>query len=261
MTNKRKARASAAGDGEVEEATAARAAVGAGGVEVDLIEKLGGTPDKMISQGAEGRVFRVQFLQRATVVKQRFKKTYRHPTLDAKLTRSRLTMETRSLMRARKLGVVTPTIYYVDTQQSAIYMEHVEGKSLKEHIRAGMSEEDMRSVGAQVGRAVAALHDGGLIHGDLTTSNILVRESDKRVVIIDFGLAQNSIIPEDKGVDLYVLVRIDAGWTEPTTHHYDPARCAKTPKFQTVVKCFCIPPTPIKTMGPSSRVLLNDSAR
>jgi len=55
------------------------------------------------------------------------------------------------------------------------------------------------------------MHDGGLIHGDLTTSNILVvvdeATLEKRVVMIDFGLAHNSIVPEDKGVDLYVLER------------------------------------------------------
>jgi len=175
-------------------------------VQVDLIARVGGYAN-MISQGAEARVFSVQFLQRQTVVKQRFAKTYRHPALDAKLTRSRLNMEARSIVRARKLGVVTPTLYYVDTQQSAIYMEYVAGRPLKDLIRAGMSDDDMRAVGAQVGKAVAALHDGGLIHGDLTTSNIMVRDVDMRVVVIDFGLAHNSIIPEDKGVDLYVLVR------------------------------------------------------
>ena len=175
-------------------------------VEVDVIEKLGGY-DNMISQGAEGRVFAVQFLNRPAIVKQRFKKTYRHPVLDAKITRSRLTSEARAIVRARKLGVTTPTIYHVDTQQNAIYMERVQGRPLKELIREGMSEEDMRRVGEDVGRHVAAMHDGGLIHGDLTTSNILVREDDGRVVIIDFGLAHNSIIAEDKGVDLYVLER------------------------------------------------------
>ena len=61
---------------------------------------------------------------------QRFKKTYRHPTLDGKLTKSRLNMEARSIVRARKLGVVTPSLYYVDTVQSAIYMEHVEAGGL-----------------------------------------------------------------------------------------------------------------------------------
>ena len=69
------------------------------------------------------------------------------------------------------------------------------------------TEEEMRDVGEEIGRVVAAMHDGGLIHGDLTTSNILLRARDQKVVVIDFGLAHNSIIPEDKGVDLYVLER------------------------------------------------------
>lgn len=75
--------------------------------QVDIIGALGGY-DNLLSQGAEGRVFGVKFCGRDTVVKQRFKKTYRHPTLDTKLTKSRLGMEARSMMRARKLGVVTP---------------------------------------------------------------------------------------------------------------------------------------------------------
>ena len=64
----------------------------------DVIEKFGGY-DNMISQGAEGRVFAVQFLNRPAIVKQRFKKTYRHPVLDAKITRSRLTSEARHRAR------------------------------------------------------------------------------------------------------------------------------------------------------------------
>ena len=65
-----------------------------------------------------------------------------------------------------------------------------------------------------MGKHVAAMHDGGLIHGDLTTSNILVTrrggeggDASPRVVLIDFGLASLLIVPEDKGVDLYVLER------------------------------------------------------
>jgi len=183
---------------------------------VDLIDRLGGYDD-MIAQGAEGRVFAVTFLNRPAIVKQRFKKTYRHPTLDAKITRARLVGETRALVRARRLGVPTPSLFYVDKRQNAIYMERVPGRPLKALIREGMSDEDMEEVGRQVGKHVAAMHDGGLIHGDLTTSNILVTrrggeggeggDASPRVVLIDFGLASNSIVPEDKGVDLYVLER------------------------------------------------------
>ena len=68
----------------------------------------------------------------------------------------------------------TPSLLYVDARQNAIYMERVAGRTLKELIREGMSDEDIEEVGTQVGKHVAAIHDGGLIHGDLTTSNILV---------------------------------------------------------------------------------------
>ena len=58
-----------------------------------------------------------------------------------------------------------------------------------------------------VGAAVAALHDGGLGHGDLTTSNLILRDGDDSLVVIDFGLATHSTSAEDRGVDLYVLER------------------------------------------------------
>lgn len=181
-------------------------------VSFDLIDSLGGYEDgNLLAQGAEGRVFAVTFLGRPAVCKQRFQKTYRHPTLDTKITRSRLVGEARAIARARKLGVPTPALFYVDETQSALYMERVAGKTLKELIKNGMSERDMTDIGTQVGKHVAVMHDGGLIHGDLTTSNILVvvdeATLEKRVVMIDFGLAHNSIVPEDKGVDLYVLER------------------------------------------------------
>jgi TP53 regulating kinase and related kinases len=59
----------------------------------------------------------------------------------------------------------------------------------------------------QIGAALGKMHDGGLIHGDLTTSNIFLRSSDAKVVFLDFGLSYFSNLPEDKAVDLYVLER------------------------------------------------------
>lgn len=59
----------------------------------------------------------------------------------------------------------------------------------------------------QIGEAIAKLHDGGLVHGDLTTSNMLLQKSDQQLVLIDFGLAFNSSNPEDKAVDLHVCER------------------------------------------------------
>ena len=68
------------------------------------------------------------------------------------------------------------------------------------------SAAELAALARKVGRAVAKLHDGGVVHGDLTTSNMIVRE-DGELVLIDFGLAYTTALAEDKAVDLYVLER------------------------------------------------------
>mmetsp|Transcript_9820 Transcript_9820/g.18470 ORF Transcript_9820/g.18470 Transcript_9820/m.18470 type:complete len:240 (+) Transcript_9820:292-1011(+) len=166
-----------------------------------------GAYDRLICQGAEGRVFEAKYLSRNAIIKQRFKKTYRHPSLDLKLTKQRLNQEARSLVKARKLGVHCPTLLHVDTEMSCLYLEKVPGQMVKELLYSGeLSKEDVDGTMRQIGRAVATLHDGGLVHGDLTTSNMILRP-DKQLVMIDFGLSSNSVLAEDKGVDLYVLER------------------------------------------------------
>lgn len=162
----------------------------------------------LIAQGAEARVFEVSFLGRQSIAKQRFKKKYRHPTLDAKLTSSRLKQEARGMVKARKLGALAPVVYCVEQEAATIYMERIAGSSVKDAILSGdLSEEGMAALMKQIGEAVAVLHDGKLVHGDLTTSNMLIREADGALVLIDFGLSFSSAIAEDKGVDLYVLER------------------------------------------------------
>eukprot|EP00877_Chromochloris_zofingiensis_P014462 jgi/Chrzof1/926/Cz01g34020.t1 len=116
--------------------------------------------------------------------------------------------EVRSMVRARKMGVLTPVLFFVEQETSSIYMEKISGQSVKQLLLTGdLDAAGVDAMMAQIGRILAVLHDGGLIHGDLTTSNMLVRDSDGAVVFIDFGLSYNSSIPEDKGVDLYVLER------------------------------------------------------
>jgi len=71
----------------------------------------------------------------------------------------------------------------------------------------------------KMGEAVGRMHAAGIIHGDLTTSNLMLRPAatmestsgDKilagEIVLIDFGLASQSSADEDRAVDLYVLER------------------------------------------------------
>jgi TP53 regulating kinase-like protein len=142
------------------------------------------------------------------ILKQRFSKRYRHPDLDTALTTARVRGEARALLRARRLGVRAPALLFVDAEASTLYLERVEGVTLKEVLRGGVPPERAAALAAAVGRAVAALHDGGLVHGDLTTSNLIVPANDAcAVVVIDFGLAAHTTLAEDRAVDLYVLER------------------------------------------------------
>ncbi|XP_050363836.1 uncharacterized protein LOC126782603 [Argentina anserina] len=167
----------------------------------------------LVKQGAEARVFESTFVGRKSIVKERFSKKYRHPTLDAKLTLRRLNAEARCMTKARRLGVYTPVLYAVDTILHTLTFEYVEGPSVKDVFLefglggGGVAAERMDDIAMQIGQAIGKLHDGGLIHGDLTTSNLLIRTATNQVVVIDFGLSFTSTLPEDKAVDLYVLER------------------------------------------------------
>ena len=85
-------------------------------------------------------------------------------------------------------------------------MHKIDGKTVKEaFLHDALSKERKHAVAKELGRMIAVLHDGDLIHGDLTTSNMMLAEGD--VHLIDFGLSQLSSLSEDKAVDLYVLER------------------------------------------------------
>lgn len=171
----------------------------------------------VIAQGAEARVYAVDFLNRACVVKHRFRKAYRLPALDVKLTRSRLAGEARAMVRARRAGVRAPVVAHVDAESGCVYSDRVEGKTLKETLRATRETSDgtdaegvreaLKTYGRDIGEQIAKLHDAGIVHGDLTTSNFMVRDRDGKIVVVDFGLSYPSDAAEDKGVDLYVLER------------------------------------------------------
>ncbi|EOA24698.1 hypothetical protein CARUB_v10017976mg [Capsella rubella] len=179
---------------------------------MDCDENVGNESLVLIKQGAEARVFESTFAGiRRSIVKERFSKKYRHPVLDAKLTLKRLNAEARCMTKARKLGVCTPVLYAVDTLLHSLTLEYIEGVSVKDIFldfgANGIVEQRLDDVATQIGAAIAKLHDGGLVHGDLTTSNMLVRSGTNQLVLIDFGLSVTSTLPEDKAVDLYVLER------------------------------------------------------
>lgn len=168
-------------------------------------------PPTLHAQGAESLLYRTTYLSSscAAFLKYRPRKSYRHPTLDARLTRHRILAEARVLTRLRREGVRVPGVYALDWEAGWMVGEWVEGRTVREALDVDgteLAEREglMRKIGVEVGR----MHAAGVVHGDLTTSNIMVRaQGEAEVVLIDFGLAAQTCQDEDRAVDLYVLER------------------------------------------------------
>ncbi len=150
----------------------------------------------LIKKGAEAELYRIEYSGKPAVLKRRISKPYRIPELDFYIRRTRTRREARLLDRARRAGVQTPTVYHVDDERMEIIMEYVLGERVKEFLLSGGDYSVMRDVG----RAVGTLHANRVVHGDLTTSNIIMR--DGSLVFIDFGLGSVSNSIEDFAVDL-----------------------------------------------------------
>eukprot|EP01103_Thecamoeba_quadrilineata_P010864 TRINITY_DN2460_c0_g1_i1.p1 TRINITY_DN2460_c0_g1~~TRINITY_DN2460_c0_g1_i1.p1 ORF type:complete len:194 (-),score=40.58 TRINITY_DN2460_c0_g1_i1:105-686(-) len=143
-------------------------------------------------------------------MKERFLKVYRHPALDTKLRSRRTITEARLLAKSKRLGVDVPSVYFVDPLNNRLYLEEIIGLTVKQYLYnlspSQIEEEssELDNLTQNIGRTIALLHDGEVIHGDLTTSNLMIRENSS-LVVIDFGLSYAGSLPEDKAVDLYVL--------------------------------------------------------
>ncbi|KAJ1968059.1 serine/threonine-protein kinase bud32 [Dispira parvispora] len=163
---------------------------------------------QLIQQGAEAKVYALTFYGKEAIAKERFPKTYRHPVLDKKLTARRVIQEARCLYRCQQAGIDTPALYYIDSNRNIIYMERIQGCTVKQYL---LNQTDDKAacdgIAEKIGTTLATLHALDIIHGDLTTSNLYIRESTNSLVLIDFGLSFISNLVEDKAVDLYVLER------------------------------------------------------
>ncbi len=151
--------------------------------------------DEFIAKGAESNIVKTTYLGQKAVIKDRIPKGYRIPEIDNKIRKARTKEEAKLLSDAKRAGVKTPVLYDVNLEDKAIVMEEIEGPMLKDVI-----DDDLAF---RIGREIAKLHSSDIIHGDITTSNILL-QGDK-LVFIDFGLGRYSPLNEDKAVDLLVL--------------------------------------------------------
>jgi len=166
---------------------------------------------QIIQQGAEAIIF----LDKNQIIKQRIKKSYRIPEIDIRIRKLRTRNEEKLLDKASKI-VPTPKVINVDEKDKEIIMEFIDGKKLSEYLNS-FPFTKQKQICKQIGESVAKLHDKNIIHGDLTTSNMILfkkssplitskKSSDsEQIFFIDFGLGFKSHKFEDKAVDIHLL--------------------------------------------------------
>jgi len=199
---------------------------------------------KTIFQGAEAHVAYNYVLNRRVIKKLRCSKGYRNIELDVQLNNHRFRSECTNMQKARRSGVLCPGIISVDKSSLTIYQEYINGPTVQE-IMDGfpISIEATKVICLNIGKILNKLHMSGIIHGDLTMSNMKLRpccdcrsnnddkhreavyqcikegtmdnvicpESNKPVLVqlylLDFGLSATTSTAEDRSVDIYVLER------------------------------------------------------
>jgi TP53 regulating kinase and related kinases len=149
---------------------------------------------KVLAQGAEAKLF----LQGTTVVKDRFSKAYRQPELDLDLRKTRTRREAKVLTTLKEQGIIAPSLIQADDKDMKVSMSFLEGPLLKAEW-----DSQWRQHAPQFGKIIAKIHTLNIIHGDLTTSNVIV--TNHGLGLIDFGLSFFSTKVEDMAVDLHVL--------------------------------------------------------
>jgi Kae1-associated kinase Bud32 len=174
---------------------------------------------KEIARGAEAVLYLDKKEGKTVLVKDRVKKGYRLPELDGRIRRQRTRHEDSLLDRARRAGVAAPRVF--ETSRNELVMEFIEGPKVKDVFNE-LGGNDREAVCSLIGEALGKLHSAHIVHGDFTTSNMILKnksthEGGRRLkwgeksrpamnlYVIDLGLGKYSQKVEDHAVDLYLL--------------------------------------------------------
>jgi len=160
---------------------------------------------QLIKRGAEAYLYLTDWHGRKVIMKKRLPKKYRVPALDEQIRAYRTIHEPQLMHEAKKAGVPTPTIYLVDVKSATIMMEYIEGEQVKQ-LLAKVSDGERQNLCRKIGELIGKMHRYGIVHGDLTTSN-MIQTSEGKIFFVDFGLGEKTKELEARGVDLHLMKR------------------------------------------------------
>lgn len=153
-----------------------------------------------IAQGAEA----VLFKDRTQVIKERLSKKYRLPQIDESLRKFRTRREAKVLTKLEEMKFPAPHLQDFSDKRMSIVMDFIPGEKLRDVLATGDGYQELAH---EIGQKVGKLHASDMIHGDLTTSNMIQHAETRELHLIDFGLSSFSDKEEDKAVDLFLLDR------------------------------------------------------
>ena len=162
--------------------------------------------EKLIHKGAEASLYFGSWFGKEVIFKKRIPKGYRIEQIDKIIRYNRTLNEAKALIKVKNYRVLVPSVYEIDIENSTIVMKYIKGEKLKDILHSLTTSKKMQYL-KDIGNSIAYLHKNGHIHGDITTSNIILTPSQD-LFIIDFGLHNYSDSIEDKSTDLHLFKRV-----------------------------------------------------
>src|SRR5208282_5229803 len=144
----------------------------------------------LFKKGAEASLYLADWHGRKVVIKVRIPKRYRPAALDEQIRRYRTVHEPQLMHEAKAAGVPTPLIYMINVPEASITMEYVEGQQIKQLLNKA-PQEKRQELCVKIGELIGKLHRQDLIHGDLTTSNMILSPEGK-IFFVDFALGEKN---------------------------------------------------------------------
>ncbi len=163
---------------------------------------------KVFHRGAEAIIYIVHYLGEKAVLKHRVRKKYRDPVMDSAIIKSRTYKEAYVLKILEDINIPAPRLYYASIKDGILIMSYIEGELLRDVLLRNRISDKMKiDIFRKLGEYISNMHNNGITHGDLTTSNIIFTE-DEEIYLIDFGLANINSSIEEKSVDIEMFDRV-----------------------------------------------------
>lgn len=157
---------------------------------------------KLIDYNSQSNIYRCMYNEKEVIVKHRF---INSNSMNSDLMGKHTTNEAKSILKCKTIGIAVPTLYSVDLKNFKIVMENITGQLLHNFLKYNYKNtEAVTEILFEIGVILRKMHKNNVSHGDMNTSNILLKK-DGSIVLMNFGLSCLDASINDKVLDLYTL--------------------------------------------------------